>query len=1080
MSENLLNITVKSPFQKEPFKISISPLESVSSIKQYLISLGQIAQPLTCFSLRNADNIVLDPFLTITECDIKDGDSLAMHQENYTEAEILLHIQQTRELLGFIQDQSPLPIVNAGALNVVDFKPQKSKPKKKETVSAADPPDLPLDMAILGYDPRKTGDEFPQTLIAKPNTLYPSPVARTLHFSCWQPVTFANKLQGDLAYLKFTSEDHKTFHITAHVRGFVVNSSTDEKFDRSPRKNGGGEHVSLLHLLGQISPRTLNAVERSNNQLSKVVPMAWMSPRATFLAANWLVEDKPTVRPDIARTQNFTERDSLKEWNEDFQAARELPKTDENGAPSVRDRIIREKLLVNTCFEFAQAATKGAVDIIEGNMLAFNSNEPAECQIFLRNGIFYTYGFDSVGVYTDLGGDEAARVAANKDLRGVEQLLHLDMEGVTPVLTTIVDYCGRRIVAQGPVPGIFRDNVEPQIVYGSSEGREKVYSDEATAKTMSKISDFFHLKEHKAFAVDGEKVPLHTSVDMKAMMGTDGRKYVLDCYRLTPPDIGFLEDHPDYPHRLALIRPEAISEWFKAKIQDDLEAQGEDAKLDQEKISEYNKKFRLNPDVYLTDIPEDLRAEYDEDRKAVREVSEFIKTRLITRFLEDLSTSVTTYPIDGTQLAQVMHRRGINMRYLGEIYKRAEDPVCASLREVVVQEAIARSIKHKLNAKLRHIALLAVNTTVVDYLKAIDIDDIKDDVKIRFDIDLDSVPDFESYFTRGSLLREVSIKLGFQWSPEVFNGQGEVQWAKLSVDQLKSFVPKVRYSSVHSVIAEEALDAGRASVHNDEKDVGIDLVTESLSLHEQVYGFVNAETARAYNQASLVFHELSNYEQAADLCRKAIAIAERTTGIDSCETIVMYINLAFFERARGNMETALDLSLHVLQIWRAIGFPGHPDLATAINNIAIMLQQSRFYSQSIPLFEYAVASLGKSYGKDDIQLAPILFQLSQSQLMEKDFKASTRSMEHAFSIYKAVNGADDENTKECKKWLDHLVSATIKDLKAPKMIPTKIKIEPTLKKKQSPKMSRESVNDVVKYIMSDDKKKSKKKKKKNN
>ncbi len=56
------------------------------------------------------------------------------------------------------------------------------------------------------------------------------------------------------------------------------------------------------------------------------------------------------------------------------------------------------------------------------------------------------------------GGDEAAHVVAGADVKGLAAVLETRVEKLPVLATVVVDYMGRRVVAQGIVPGMHQDN----------------------------------------------------------------------------------------------------------------------------------------------------------------------------------------------------------------------------------------------------------------------------------------------------------------------------------------------------------------------------------------------------------------------------------------------------------------------------------------------------------------------------------------------------------------------------------------------------------------------------------------------
>jgi protein TIF31 len=53
------------------------------------------------------------------------------------------------------------------------------------------------------------------------------------------------------------------------------------------------------------------------------------------------------------------------------------------------------------------------------------------------------------------------------------------------------------------------------------------------------------------------------------------------------------------------------------------------------------------------------------------------------------------------------------------------------------------------------------------------------------------------------------------------------------------------------MVEEEALEAGRISLMQNQKQLGQELILESLSLHEQIYGILHPEVAKCSNRLRL-------------------------------------------------------------------------------------------------------------------------------------------------------------------------------------------------------------------------------------
>ena len=249
-------------------------------------------------------------------------------------------------------------------------------------------------------------------------------------------------------------------------------------------------------------------------------------------------------------------------------------------------------------------------------------------------------------------------------------------------------------------------------------------------------------------------------------------------------------------------------------------------------------------------------------------------------------------------------------------------------------------------------------------------------------------------------------------------------------------MPVIKDACPKSSLAEEALEAGKISMMQNQKEIGQELLIESLTLHEQIYGLINPEVARVYHQLAMLYYQLDEKNAAIDLAHKAVIISERTLGIDSSETILSYLNLALFEHGNRNTTVALSCMRHALELWKIAYGPNHPDSITTINNAAVMLQQLKLYKESRQWFETSLAISEEVSGKSSVNTATLLFQLAQALVLVQDHKGAVNRMREAYSIFSLKLGADDPNTKESEKWLEQLTSNAVsfakqaKDLQA--------------------------------------------------
>jgi protein TIF31 len=258
-----------------------------------------------------------------------------------------------------------------------------------------------------------------------------------------------------------------------------------------------------------------------------------------------------------------------------------------------------------------------------------------------------------------------------------------------------------------------------------------------------------------------------------------------------------------------------------------------------------------------------------------------------------------------------------------------------------------------------------------------------------------------------------------------------------TADDILNVVPIIKEASPKSALAEEALEAGRISILQGQKKLGQELLLESLSLHEQIYGILHPEVARVYNTLSMLYYQLEEKDAAVELARKAVIVSERTLGVDSAETLLSYLNLGLFGHANGDTKLALVYIKHALELWKIIYGPNHPDSITTINNAAVMLQQLKFYHESRLWFEASLDVCEDVFGKQSINAATLLFQLAQALALDQDSKGSVNRMRESYNIFLSELGAEDKNTKEAESWLEQLTQNAVSIAKHAKDVQAK-------------------------------------------
>lgn len=603
---------------------------------------------------------------------------------------------------------------------------------------------------------------------------------KSLIFSPFNPPAPQYRQRGHLIYLTVHTLEGEAAMLVCTTRGWHVARSTapSTTFDPEPRTSPKSMHahslVDLLHALSPAFTHALRSLQNVSTSPAAREPIATVPVPQYPPAYPWLIKT-PTDKshtPDLMRTQlaygytGATSIDGLegaRDWNEELQNAREMPRG------THQERIVRERMLQKTHAEFTAASVRGAMAIARGDLPPINPYEEAKAHMWLANNIFFTKGVNSVDAYTHLGGDAAAHISHAKDAVGVKMMNKLDIENVYLLGHTIVDWQGERWVCQSVLPGIFtrrkddadadedaeadadaatdeakkdewvkvndhetsKDSIdvpataaEPEhnlIIYGadSEAGAAHLHWDAGMHRVMSKIAAAHHLAAHKMTDASGKEYEFWTSVDVKGLRGSDGRRYLLDLPRLSPVDIEWLERDIEgkllsnegeqageadrkYPHRVTLLRPELLDAYWDhelklwaRKIQAENAKKAEAAKEKKDAVTDGEAEdeepvedapdqlrfdLRFNADAFVeqqppaagavaedatTTLPSTQNDESDPSIKAVRDASIHLRNVAIPAVVIDIIAANTFGIMDGASLSKHLHARGINMRYLG-------------------------------------------------------------------------------------------------------------------------------------------------------------------------------------------------------------------------------------------------------------------------------------------------------------------------------------------------------------------------------------------------------------------------------
>ncbi|RMC10580.1 hypothetical protein DUI87_12291 [Hirundo rustica rustica] len=1155
----------------EPFSLQVSPQEMVQEIHQVLMDREDTCHR-TCFSLQ-LDGNVLDNFAELKTIEgLQEGSLLKVVEgkllqtwegmEPYTVREARIHVRHIRDLLKSLDPSDAFNGVDCNSLSFLsvftegdlgDTGKRKKKGTEMEQIDCTPPEHI-----LPGSKERPLCALQPQNRDWKPLQCL-----KVLTMSGWNPPPGNRKMHGDLMYLYVITVEDRHVSITASTRGFYLNQSTAYNFNPKPANPSFLSH-SLVELLNQISPtfkKNFSALQKKRVQRHPFERIAtpfqvysWTAPQAEHAMDCVRAEDAYTSRLGYEEHIPGQTRD----WNEELQTTRELPRK------NLPERLLRERAIFKVHSDFTAAATRGAMAVIDGNVMAINPSEETKMQMFIWNNIFFSLGFDVRDHYKDFGGDVAAYVAPTNDLNGVRTYNAVDVEGLYTLGTVVVDYRGYRVTAQSIIPGILEREQEQSVIYGSIDFGKTVVSHPKYLELLEKTSRPLKIQKHKVLNDKNEEVELCSSVECKGIIGNDGRHYILDLLRTFPPDLNFLpvegEEMPEeckkmgfpkqHRHKLCCLRQELVDAFVehryllfmklaalqlmqqKANKQENSAAlengasaengaadserpESEDGKIDDSvtgldqvkelaetiasddgtvdpksrevirnackavgSISDTSFDIRFNPDIFSPGVrfPESSKEEVQDQKQLLKDAAAFLLSCQIPGLVKDCLDH-TVLPMDGATLAEAMHQRGINMRYLGKVINFiTKTPGRAQLDHIFkigISELITRSAKHIFKTYLQGVELSGLSAAISHFLNCflssfpnpiahLPADElvskkknkkrknrnlgnadntawasmtpqelwknICSEAKNYFDFSLEcenADQAAEVYnLQKITLLREISLKTGVQILLKEYNFDNRHKPTFTEEDILNIF-PVVKHVNPKASDAFHFFQSGQAKVQQGFLKEGCELINEALNLFNNVYGAMHVEICACLRLLARLNYIMGDYSEALSNQQKAVLMSERVLGIEHPNTIQEYMHLALYCFANSQLSTALNLLYRARYLMLLVFGEDHPEMALLDNNIGLVLHGVMEYDLSLRFLENALAISSKYHGSKSLKVALSHHLVARVYESKAEFRSALQHEKEGYTIYKNQLGEHHEKTKESSEYLKYLTQQAV-------------------------------------------------------
>eukprot|EP00245_Coleochaete_scutata_P017072 TRINITY_DN81_c0_g1_i1.p1 TRINITY_DN81_c0_g1~~TRINITY_DN81_c0_g1_i1.p1 ORF type:complete len:1555 (-),score=405.34 TRINITY_DN81_c0_g1_i1:386-4762(-) len=583
-----------------------------------------------------------------------------------------------------------------------------------------------------------------------------SDCVKSISYSSFNPVPGYRRLVGDLLYLDVHTMEDGKYCVTANTRGFYINNSNGDILDPEPAEPLV-KSETLVGLLRHISPLFLKGMNDIMDKKAAIHPFE--GSQQLVGAIPWLGPHPPPAhRRDMGRAEEVLslpyggESAGLqRDWNEELQSVREMPRD------TLNDRMVRDRSLHRVQSDFLEAAIKGVRAVVGRCIPPINPSDHDRFHLYVHNNIFFSLAVDGDFAMMQLmreeelaeiakqeanakatgvdapaeestpeaaasfevqdpesdatkdkganaseeqpkpqvseGAEQVTYASANNDLKGALAINTAGIPGLHTLAVAVIDYRGHRCIAQSIVPGILY-NKQDTLVYGSVDGGRKVVADEKFHAKAEELGKALSLSPSTLVDGDGKEVTLAIAADCKGIRGMDDRHYILDLVRTTPRDTNYMGPGS----KTMILRSELVAAFIKAEQEERYEALKLEKPDEAKNMKSTDIIVTLNPNVF-TDVKFGGDAEVvATEEKLVKKAGTYLVDTVLPKVVADL-TSLDLTPLDGPTLADVLHSRGVNIRYLGRLAKLVDH--LEHIKSLCISEMIVRAAKHVFKAVLR-------------------------------------------------------------------------------------------------------------------------------------------------------------------------------------------------------------------------------------------------------------------------------------------------------------------------------------------------------------------------------------------
>ena len=160
------------------------------------------------------------------------------------------------------------------------------------------------------------------------------------------------------------------------------------------------------------------------------------------------------------------------------------------------------------------------------------------------------------------------------------------------------------------------------------------------------------------------------------------------------------------------------------------------------------------------------------------------------------------------------------------------------------------------------------------------------------------------------------------------------------------------------------------------------------------------------NKQVMTLYGQGKYTEAIPVAQEALRVAEATFGIEHPNVATSLNNLAVVYQAQGKYAEAELVHRRALAIREKVLGPEHPDVALSLNNLAEVYQAQGKYAEAEPLFRRSLAIREKALGPEHPDVAASLNNLAAVHQRQGKYAEAEPLFRRALAIMEKVLGPE--------------------------------------------------------------------------